>query len=70
VFAEQALWTADLAAVPGLAEAVTRGLDAILQHGMRGAVQALLQGTIKGLACPQGHSAGPQPACGLSNKSC
>lgn len=43
VLAEQTLWGTDLAAVPELADAVARGLEAILTHGARSAMQAILQ---------------------------
>ncbi len=46
LLAEQAFWAMDLSSVPGLTDAVTGGLAAILEHGARGAVQALLENAI------------------------
>ncbi len=41
--ANRAFWDADLNAVPGLTETVAAGLDAILEHGARGAVSMVLE---------------------------
>lgn len=42
VLGQQALWTANLAAVPGFAEAVVRHLARALQHGLPAALDAFL----------------------------
>ncbi len=43
ILSQQSLWASDLSKLPGLTDAVSGGLEAILRHGTRGTVQAILQ---------------------------
>jgi tagaturonate reductase len=54
VLANRSFWDADLTTLPGLTEAVAAGLDAILEHGARDAVNMILR-ALPGLSTERGQ---------------